>query len=161
MNIGMVILNQSIKKMQNYAMWIQIVLMIILKLNHIKTEDVYEDIPNDVKKWFNTSNYNKGKRTLPRVTNKKVISLMKDELGGKIMPEFVALIPKTYSSLMDHNNTKKKAKGTKTCVIERILKFNDHKNCLFMKEIILKSKQRFKIEAHCVHTEEINKITNF
>ena len=38
---------------------------------------------------------------------------MKDELGGKIMREFVALRPKTYSYLMDDCNTDKKAKGTK------------------------------------------------
>ena len=29
--------------------------------------------------------------------NKKVIGLMKDELGGKIVTEFVARGPKTYS----------------------------------------------------------------
>ena len=48
---------------------------------------------------------------------KKVIGLMKDELGGKIMIEFVALRPKTYSYLMDDDSEAKKAKGTKKCVI--------------------------------------------
>ena len=57
---------------------------------------------------------------------------MKDELGRKIMTELVGLIPKTYSYLTnDGNNDKKKLKGTKKCVIKRLLKFNDYKNCLF------------------------------
>ena len=38
---------------------------------------------------------------------------MKDELGGKILTEFVAFRPKTYSYLMDDGENKKKAKGTK------------------------------------------------
>ena len=38
---------------------------------------------------------------------------MKDELGGKIMTEFVALRPKTYSYLMDDCKNDRKAKGTK------------------------------------------------
>ena len=53
---------------------------------HIKTEDFYEDIANDVEKWFDTSNYDKNdKRPLPIGKNKKVIGLFKDELGGRIM----------------------------------------------------------------------------
>ena len=38
---------------------------------------------------------------------------MKDELGGKIMIEFAALRPKTYSYLMDEGSENKKVKGTK------------------------------------------------
>ena len=82
---------------------------------------------------------------------------MKDELGGKTMTEF-APRPKTYSYLMDNGNSDKKAKGTKKCVIKRILKFNDYKDCLLNNKIILKSQQRFKSEAHNVYTEEVNKI---
>ena len=67
---------------------------------------------------------------MPTGKNEKVRGLMKGELGGKIMTEFVALRPKIYSYLMDDGNTDKKAKGTKKCVIKRILKFNDYKNCL-------------------------------
>ena len=46
---------------------------------------------------------------------------MKDELGGKIMTEFAALRPKTFSCLMDDGNSVKKAKGTKKCAIKRRL----------------------------------------
>ena len=83
---------------------------------------------------------------------------MKDELGGKIMTEFVALRPKTYSYLTDNCEEDKKAKGTKKCVIKRRLKFCDYKDCLLNNEIILKSQQRFKSEKHDVYTEEVNKI---
>ena len=44
---------------------------------------------------------------------------MKDELKGKIMTEFAALRPKSYSCLMDGGNSDKKAKGTKSCVIKQ------------------------------------------
>ena len=57
---------------------------------YIITEDVYEDIANDVEKWCGTSNY-EADRPLPRGINKKVIHLFKDELGGKIMIDFVAI----------------------------------------------------------------------
>ena len=61
----------------------------------IKTNDFYRDIANDVDKTFDTSNYEEI-RPLPTGKNKKVIGLMKDELGGKIITEFVTLRPKTY-----------------------------------------------------------------
>ena len=59
---------------------------------------------------------------------------------------------------MDDGKSDKKAKGTKKCIIKKILKFNDYKYCSSNNEIILKSQQRFKNEAHDVYTEEINNI---
>ena len=126
-------------------------------IRKIKTEDFYKDIVDDVEKRFDTSNYEVD-RPLPTRKNKKVIRLMKDELGGKFMTEFVALRPKTYSYLTDDCEEDKKAKGTKNCVIKRRLKFNDYKNCLLNNQIVLKSKQRFKNDRHDVYTEEFNKI---
>ena len=123
----------------------------------IKTEDFYEDIPDNVEKRFDTSNYEID-RPSPRGKNKKLIVLMKDELGGRIMTEFIALRPKTYTYLMDDNNEVKKAKGTKKCMIKKELNINDYKDCLLSNKIVLKSQQRFKSERHDVYTEEINKI---
>ena len=105
---------------------------------HIKTEDFYKDIADDLEKRFDASNYEVN-RPLPTGKNKKVIGLRKDELGGNIMTEFVALRPKTYSYLMNDGGSDKKAKGAKKCVIKRRLKFNDYKGCLLNNEIILKS----------------------
>ena len=83
---------------------------------------------------------------------------MKDELGEKIITEFVTLRPKTYSYLTDDCKEDKKAKGIKQCVIKRMIKLNDYKNCLLKDEKILRLQQRFKSKGHDVYTENINKI---
>ena len=124
---------------------------------NIKTEDFYKDIANDVEKRFDTSNY-ECDRPLPTGKNKKVIGLMKDELGGRVITEFAALRPKTYSYLTDDCKEDKKAKGTKKCVIKRMIKFDGYKNYLLNDEVILKSQQRFISKGHDVYTENINKI---
>ena len=124
---------------------------------NIKTNDFYKDIANDVENRFDTSNYEVN-RPLPTGKNKKVIGLMKDELGGKIIREFVTLRPKTCSFLTDDGKEDKKAKGTKKCVIKKMIKFNDYKKCLLSDEVILKSQQRFISKKHDVYTENINKI---
>ena len=118
---------------------------------NIKTEDFHKDIANDVEKRFDTSNYECG-TPLPTGKNKKVIGLMKDELGGRVISEFVALRPKTYSYLTDDCKEDKKAKGTKICVVKRMIKFDDYKNCLLNGEVILKSQQRFISKGHDVYT---------
>ena len=53
---------------------------------HVKTEDFYDDIGNDVEKWFDTFNYDENdKRPFPIGKIKKVISLFKDKLREKTM----------------------------------------------------------------------------
>ena len=118
---------------------------------HIKTEDFYKDVANDVEKRFDTSNYEVN-RPLPTGKNKNVIGLMKDELGGRIITKPVTLRPKTYSYLTDDGEEDKKAKGTKKCVIKRMIKFNDYKNCLLKDKVVLKSQQRFRSKGHDVYT---------
>ena len=66
----------------------------------IQTDDFYEDISNNVDKWFDTSNYDKNdSRPLEIAKNKKVIGKFKDELGGKVLIEFVALRAKLMHTL--------------------------------------------------------------
>ena len=107
---------------------------------NIKTKDFYKDIASDVKKWFDTSNYDKNDKTpLPTGINKKVIGKCKHELGGKIMTEFCALKSKAYAYKLDDDTEYKKAKGTKNCIIKRELIFDNYKESLFDYKIILKS----------------------
>ena len=92
MNFAMITLNKNIKTDQNYVSWILTALLFISKLNIF-----YEDIANDVKKSFDTSNYEEDvKRPLPIGKNEKIIGLFKDELRGKIMIESVGFRAKAY-----------------------------------------------------------------
>ena len=124
---------------------------------NIKTNDFYEHIANDVENRFDTSIYEVN-RPLLMEKNEKVIGLMKDELGGKIITEFVTLRPKTYSYLTEDGKEDKKAKGTKKRVIKKMIKFNDYKKCLLIDEVIFKSQQRSISKKHNVYTENIKKI---
>ena len=91
---------------------------------YIKTKDFFEDISNDVKKWFDTSNCNKNdKRPVPIDVNKIVPGLFKNDFGEKIITEFVALRAKAYAYLHDCGNKHKKSQGTKKCVIKQKLMF--------------------------------------
>ena len=59
---------------------------------------------------------------------------------------------------MNYDSEKKKAKGTKTCVIKRKLTFKNYTDCLLNNKIIFKSQKRFKSDYHDAYTEHINKI---
>ena len=74
------------------------------------------------------------------------------------MKEFVALRAKAYAFKLDDDAEKKKAKGTKKCVVKRELIFKNYMDCLFKKEVIIKSQQRFRSDHHNVYTEEVSKI---
>ena len=90
---------------------------------YIKTDDIYKDIAEDVGTRLDNSNYelkcSSIERPLPKGKNKKVIGLMKDELGGKIMTKFVELRAKAYSYSRDEDSKDKKAKGTKNFIIKK------------------------------------------
>ena len=105
---------------------------------HIETEGFYEDIAVDVENRFDTSNY-KVNRPLPAGNNKKVIGLMKDELAGEIITEFIALRAKTYAYLKGDGEEEKRAKGIKKCVRKRRIKFYDYKDCLLKNRTTLRS----------------------
>ena len=89
----------NLEKKRDYATQIQIVSWFV----YIKQETFTR---------FDTSNYELNK-PLPKNKNKKLISLMKDELGVKIMTEIAALRLKACSYLTD-DSVKKKKKAQKS-----------------------------------------------
>ena len=91
------------------------------------TDDFYKDIADDTDARFDTSGYNTN-HLLPIGVNKKVIDVMKDELGGRIMTEFVALRLKLYAYRTLSGS------GDKKCIVKKTLNFEDHKQCLFVEE---------------------------
>ena len=92
---------------------------------NIKTEDIFQDIANVIEKRFDAANYIV-ERPLP--VSQKVVVLIKEELGGKIMTELVGLRTKSYSYLIDYGSGDKKAKGARKGIIKRRFKFEDFKN---------------------------------
>ena len=122
----------------------------------IETDDFYKDIAEDVKDRFDTSGYNPD-RPLPVGLNKKVIGLMKDELGGEIMTEFVTLRPKMYA-YKTRSSESKKCKGIKKCVVKKTISFEDYKACLFSGETSYRSQLMFRSSKHKVKTLEVNKL---
>ena len=122
----------------------------------IKTEDFYKDIAEDVETRFDTSGYEPN-RPLPIGKNKKVIGLIKDELGGKIMKEFIGLRPKMYSYRVEESEPKK-CKGIKKCVVKKTISFEDYKRCLFEGINIHRSQMMFRSKKHKIKTLEVNKL---
>ena len=122
----------------------------------IKTDDFYKDIAEDVQDRFDMSGYNPD-RPLSVGLNKKVIGLMKDELGGEIITEFVTLRPKMYAYKTGGSESKK-CKGIKKCVVKKRISFEDYKNCLFSRETSFRSQLMFRSSKHKVKTLEVNKL---
>ena len=121
----------------------------------IETDHFYEDIAEDVKDRFDTSGHNPN-RPLPVGLN-KVIRLMKDELGGEIMTEFVTLRPTMYVCNTGESESKK-CKGIKKCVVRKTISFEDYKACLFGGETSYRSQLMFRSSKQKVKKLEVNKL---
>ncbi len=124
----------------------------------IQTDDVYEDIRNDVGRWYDTSNYDKDHFSgLYSGKNKKVIGYFKDECGGEIIKEFVGLRAKSYSYEMSDGKAEKKCKGVKKYVVKKYITHEDYKECLFSGVSQLRTMNTIRSRKHDVGSEKINK----
>ena len=87
---------------------------------YVKTDDIFKDITDDLETRFDIWNYELD------IPFPKVIRLMKDRLGGKLMTKFIGLRAKTYNYLIMVLITG--GKRHKKFVIKK--NFENYKNCL-------------------------------
>ena len=125
----------------------------------IQTEDFYKDISEDIKDWFDTSNYPPNHpSSIPSGFNKKVLGMFKDEAAGEIIEEFIGLRAKLYSYKMLEGEENKKCKGIKKSVVKKSITHDDFKKCLFTGKQQLRRMNVIRSHKHEIFTEEINKV---
>ena len=135
-------------------------LMFDFHYNYVKKKYGNKDINGDVKDRFDTSDYTPNHPSgIPTGCNKKVLGMFKDEAGGKIIDEFVALRAKLYSYKMFEGKESKKCKGVKKLVVKNSITHEDYKNCLFTGKEQLRKMNVIRSHKHDIYTEEVNKIT--
>jgi len=129
-------------------------------INEIENGDFYRDITGDVKTRFDTSEFAVGHPSgIPTGVNKKVIGMMKDEAGGKIIQECVGLAAKLYSYKISGDSFEhKKCKGVKKTVVKKHITYDDYKKCLVERKEQMRQMNVIRSHLHDVYTEEVNKV---
>ena len=120
----------------------------------VDTNDLYKDMLKHAD-LYDTSNYAPG-HPLYSDQNKKVIGKFKDELGGKVMTEFIGIRPKMYSYVGEDSG--KRAKGVKKSVLKKTLTHEDYKKCLLDKKVFSRDMPGLRSYKHTIHGETIHKV---
>ena len=120
----------------------------------VDTEDIYADMSLNAD-LYDTSNYSPS-HPLYSDQNKKIIGKFKDELGGKVMTEFIGLRPKMYSYTGEESG--KGAKGVKKSVLKQTITHDDNRSCLFEKEVFLRDMPGLRSRAHTIYGETVHKV---
>ena len=86
---------------------------------------------------------------------------MKDDCGGKILTEWVALRPKLYSFLTEEKEKiegKQKAKGLKKSMKNKSLRHENFLKCLKTGESQTRKQCLFRSRDHHIFTENMTKV---
>ena len=121
---------------------------------HVQTEDIFADMAEH-RDQYDTSNYLPD-HPLFSDTNKKVIGKFKDELGGKVMTEFVGIRPKMYSYIGEESG--RRAKGVKKSVLKKTISHEDYKTCLLDKKVHSRDMPGLRSYNHTIHGETVHKV---
>ena len=121
---------------------------------HVQTDDLYKDMAQNLDD-YDTSNYSPG-HPLFSTANKKIIGKFKDELGGKVMTEFIGIRPKMYSYVGEESG--KRAKGVKKSVLCKTITHEDYKKCLLNREVFLRDMPGLRSYHHVIKGETVHKV---
>ena len=121
----------------------------------IETDDVYQDMKAN-EDLYDTSDYPPN-HSLYNIINKKVIGKFKDETNGVPVSEFVGLRAKMYSIQIEDGKESKKGKGIKKSVLEKQVRHQDYKDCLFKRKEYQHQMMGFRSHKHQVFTEKQTK----
>ena len=121
---------------------------------HVQTEDIYADMAQNLDD-YDTSNY-PADHPLFSTANKKIIGKFKDELGGKVMTEFIGIRPKMYSYVGEESG--KRAKGVKKSVLCKTISHDDYRTCLLEKKVYARDMPGLRSRAHTIYGETVHKV---
>ena len=122
---------------------------------YIKTKkDFYKTIKEDLD-WFDFSNYNKEHENY-NTDNHLVPGKMKDEMGGKIIDEFVGLRSKMYSLTVQNQQDKKAAKGFLRS-IQKDIRHEDYLRCIDETTDLSFTGHKIHQEHHQIFLSEVTK----
>jgi hypothetical protein len=107
---------------------------------------------------FDTSDYPKDHPQFSE-DNKKVLGKFKDEAMGVAISEFVGLRPMLYSMRYESGKQIKKAKGTKSYVVKKEIKFAHYMDVLKSRSSMKHSQLCFKSDCHQIYTTQVTKIS--
>ena len=120
----------------------------------VDTEDIYADMSLNAD-LYDTSNY-PADHPLYSDENKKIIGKFKDELGGKVMTEFIGIRPKMYSYVGEESG--KRAKGVKKSVLCKTITHDDYKKCLLNREVFHRDMPGLRSYHHVIKGETVHKV---
>lgn len=124
---------------------------------NVPTEDIYEDLKSELE-YYDTSDY-PNTHPLFSNTNQKKIGVMKDEMNGKLISEYVGLRSKQYS-IKHETGTSSRAKGIQKCAIKnQEIRHENYIEALNGEEVMRYPNTTIKSRGHVLETVVTNKKT--
>ena len=123
----------------------------------ITETNIYEAMKNHGQ-YFDTSDYSPTNQFGIQLLNGKTVGIMRDELSGRILLEFVGLRSKMYSVRSVGGSDMKKCKGISSSVVNHCIEFSDYIQCLNEEKTLVRQQSRFRSRLHNIETVQQTKL---